>query len=147
MAFLNPYLCEMTSDVTKNGWKRCEKNQVSYENRHCCVDMKLHKLVHINHNISELCCCCCFYSHNNVLQVAQRNVSIVAHTQHRVRSYFFATGVTDDLLFMSQSREHLQCQLYLQHSYANRERYKVSETKTKTMHFNAKKSIRRELHF
>ena len=66
------------------------------------------------------------------------NVSMVAHIQHRVRSYFFASGVTDDLLFMSQSREHLQCQLYLQHSYANRERYKVSETKTKTMHFNAK---------
>ena len=30
---------------------------------------------------------CCFYSHNDVLQVAQRNVSIVAHTQHRVRSF------------------------------------------------------------
>ena len=56
-------------------------------------------------------------------------------------------GVADDLLFMSQSREDLQCQLYLQHSYANRERYKISETKTKTMHFNAKKSIRRERHF
>ena len=28
--------------------------------------------------------CCCSYSHNDVLQVAQRNVSIVAHTQHRV---------------------------------------------------------------
>ena len=25
-------------------------------------------------------------SHNDVLQVAERNISIVAHTQHRVRS-------------------------------------------------------------
>ena len=34
----------------------------------------------------KLKCCCCFYSRNDVLQVAQRNVSIVPHTQHRVRS-------------------------------------------------------------
>ena len=53
--------------------------------------------------------------------------------------YCGVVGVADGLLFMSQSRESLHCQLYLQHSYANRERYKVSETKTKTMHFNAKK--------
>ena len=48
-------------------------------------------------------------------------------------------GVADDLLYISQSREDLQCQLYLQHSYANQETYKVRETKAKTMHFNAKK--------
>ena len=61
--------------------------------------------------------------------------------------YCGVVGVADDLLFMSQSREDLHCQLYLQHSYAKRERYKVSETKTKTMLFNAKKSVRKELHF
>ena len=49
-------------------------------------------------------------------------------------------GVADDLLFMSQSREDLQCQLYLQHSYANRERYKVSETKTKTKKISQKRT-------
>ena len=36
--------------------------------------------------IITLVFCCCFYFHNDVLQVAQRSVSIVAHTQHRVRS-------------------------------------------------------------
>ena len=36
--------------------------------------------------LADSSCCCCFYSHNDVLQVAQRNVSITAHTQHRVRS-------------------------------------------------------------
>lgn len=56
-------------------------------------------------------------------------------------------GVADDLLFMFHSREDLQCQLYLQHSYANRERYKVSETKTKTMHFNGKNQSEKNFTF
>ena len=42
------FSCEMASEMKKNGWERCEKNQVSYENRHCYVDTNLHELVHIN---------------------------------------------------------------------------------------------------
>ena len=40
--------------MRKNGRMRCEKNEVSYGNRHCYVDIKFHELVHINKNISEL---------------------------------------------------------------------------------------------
>ena len=40
------------------------------------TDFKFHQTI----------CCSCFNSHNDVPQVAQRNVSIVTHTRHRSRT-------------------------------------------------------------
>ena len=48
-------------------------------------------------------------------------------------------GVADDLLFMADTPEVLQCQLNIQWSFACQERYQVSDTKTKTMQHNVKK--------
>ena len=46
-------------------------------------------------------------SHNDVLQVAQRNISIVAHTQHRVRSGEYG------LLYTAAGRIKLKTGAYL----------------------------------
>ena len=45
-------------------------------------------------------------------------------------------AVADDLLFMADNEEEMQCQLNVQGNYAGEERYNVSETKTKSMLYN-----------
>ena len=45
-------------------------------------------------------------------------------------------AVADDLLFMADNEEDMQCQLNVQGDYAGEERYTVSDTKTKTMIHN-----------
>ncbi|MEW8546332.1 MAG: reverse transcriptase family protein [Candidatus Thiodiazotropha sp.] len=54
-------------------------------------------------------------------------------------------AVADDLLFLADTEEEMQCQLNVQGSYACEERYTVSETKTKVMCYNL--STREEPHF
>ena len=42
---------------------------------------------------------------------------------------------------MADNTEDLQCQLHVQSEYTKKERYKVSDTKTKTMVFNSKSNM------
>lgn len=52
--------------------------------------------------------------------------------------YCGAVAVADDVLFMSDTQEDLQCQLHVQSAFAHQERYLASDTKTKTMQFSSK---------
>ncbi|MEW8546489.1 MAG: reverse transcriptase domain-containing protein, partial [Candidatus Thiodiazotropha sp.] len=61
--------------------------------------------------------------------------------------YLGVVGVADDLLFMADTPEELQCQLNLQWSFAGKERYQVSDTKTKTMQHNVKNQAKAQFSF
>ena len=55
----------------------------------------------------------------------------------QIRSIFAGlVAVADDLLFMADNEEDMQCQLNVQDGYAGEERYTVSDTKTKSMTHN-----------
>ena len=50
--------------------------------------------------------------------------------------YAGLVAVADDLLYLADNEEDIQCQVHVQGDYAGEERYTVSDTKTKTMTHN-----------
>ena len=42
---------KVTLEVSENGRTRCDKNKVSYENKHCYVAIKLHRIGTFKTNI------------------------------------------------------------------------------------------------
>ena len=59
--------------------------------------------------------------------------------------YAGLVAVADDLLFLADKEEEMQCQLNVLEGYAGEERYTVSDTKTKYMIYNS--SSKEEAHF